>query len=140
MGFDPAKFICNALAPCGDCEKSLVSRGARQSMEMVVPTNQLSLAIGKRGQNVRLASKLSGMASGCTSESNLQPSSERDLRLSAPAGGSGRKDGVALLTREGSGSADELGRCTGADLMQLAVSARKRRAKIIESASELVRR
>ena len=55
---DPAKFICNALAPA-EIVRVVVDE-ADQTMEVVVPDDQLSLAIGKRGQNVRLASKLSG--------------------------------------------------------------------------------
>ena len=55
---DQATFIVNALAPAEvmkvilDEEKSII--------EVVVPDDQLSLAIGRRGQNVRLASQLSG--------------------------------------------------------------------------------
>jgi len=47
----------------------IVSEGEK-SMEVVVPDDQLSLAIGKRGQNVRLASKLSGWHLDVTSESS----------------------------------------------------------------------
>jgi N utilization substance protein A len=54
---DPAKFICNALAPA-EITRVIVDEG-NQRMEVVVPDDQLSLAIGKRGQNVRLASKIS---------------------------------------------------------------------------------
>lgn len=55
---DPAKFICNGLAPA-EITRVIVDEDSR-SMEVVVPDDQLSLAIGKRGQNVRLASKLTG--------------------------------------------------------------------------------
>ncbi|MDD5204718.1 MAG: transcription termination factor NusA, partial [Desulfobacterales bacterium] len=50
---DPAKFICNALAPA-EIIRVLVEE-ENHTMEVVVPDDQLSLAIGKRGQNVRLA-------------------------------------------------------------------------------------
>ncbi len=53
---DPAKFVVNALAPA-IISKVIVDQ-ANRSMEVIVPDDQLSLAIGKRGQNVRLASKL----------------------------------------------------------------------------------
>lgn len=53
---DITRFACNALAPA---EISRVFMDdANREMEIVVPDNQLSLAIGKRGQNVRLAAKL----------------------------------------------------------------------------------
>jgi N utilization substance protein A len=55
---DPARFICNALAPA-EITRVVVNE-TNNSMEVVVPDDQLSLAIGKRGQNVRLASKLTG--------------------------------------------------------------------------------
>ena len=53
---DPAKFVVNALAPA-IISKVIIDQ-ANRSMEVIVPDDQLSLAIGKRGQNVRLASKL----------------------------------------------------------------------------------
>ena len=55
---DSAKFICNALAPA-EITRVIVDED-NHSMEVVVPDDQLSLAIGKRGQNVRLAAKLTG--------------------------------------------------------------------------------
>ena len=55
---DPAAFIVNALAPA---EVTKVALDADvQRIEVVVPDEQLSLAIGRRGQNVRLASQLTG--------------------------------------------------------------------------------
>jgi len=53
---DPAKFVVNALAPA-IISKVIIDQ-ANRSMEVIVHDDQLSLAIGKRGQNVRLASKL----------------------------------------------------------------------------------
>ncbi|MFC3230024.1 transcription termination factor NusA [Marinibaculum pumilum] len=53
---DPATFIVNALAPA-EVAKVVLDEDA-QRVEVVVPTDQLSLAIGRRGQNVRLASQL----------------------------------------------------------------------------------
>src|SRR5499433_1943953 len=55
---DPATFVVNALAPA---EVSKVVMDEEQKrIEIVVPDDQLSLAIGRRGQNVRLASQLTG--------------------------------------------------------------------------------
>src|SRR5882672_1766323 len=53
---DAATFIVNALAPAEVAK--VVLDEERQRMEVVVPDQQLSLAIGRRGQNVRLASQL----------------------------------------------------------------------------------
>ncbi len=55
---DPATFVVNALAPA-EVTKVVLDEEA-QRIEVVVPDDQLSLAIGRRGQNVRLASQLSG--------------------------------------------------------------------------------
>ena len=55
---DPAAFIVNALAPA-EVAKVVLDEEAHR-IEVVVPDEQLSLAIGRRGQNVRLASQLSG--------------------------------------------------------------------------------
>lgn len=55
---DPATFIVNGLSPA-DVVKVVLDEDAER-IEVVVPDDQLSLAIGRRGQNVRLASQLTG--------------------------------------------------------------------------------
>ena len=55
---DPATFVVNALAPAEVSKVVLDEDSGR--IEVVVPDDQLSLAIGRRGQNVRLASQLTG--------------------------------------------------------------------------------
>jgi N utilization substance protein A len=55
---DPAKYVYNALAPA-HVSMVMVDEDAN-SLLVVVPNDQLSLAIGRQGQNVRLASKLMG--------------------------------------------------------------------------------
>ncbi|MGY6532702.1 transcription termination factor NusA [Glycocaulis sp.] len=55
---DPATFIVNALQPAEVAK--VVLDEENQRIEVVVPDDQLSLAIGRRGQNVRLASQLTG--------------------------------------------------------------------------------
>ena len=55
---DAAAFIVNALAPAEVAKVVLDEESER--IEVVVPDEQLSLAIGRRGQNVRLASQLTG--------------------------------------------------------------------------------
>jgi N utilization substance protein A len=64
---DPAKFVCNALAPA-EIIRVIIDE-ANKTMEVVVQDEQLSLAIGKKGQNVRLASKLTGWKIDVKSES-----------------------------------------------------------------------
>ena len=55
---DPVTFVINALAPAVP-SKVVMDEDANR-MEVVIPDDQLSLAIGRRGQNVRLASQLTG--------------------------------------------------------------------------------
>ncbi|MEE1621937.1 transcription termination factor NusA [Zafaria sp. Z1313] len=56
---DPARFIASALSPSKVNSVTIVDAAARQA-RVVVPDYQLSLAIGKEGQNARLAAKLTG--------------------------------------------------------------------------------
>ncbi|HOJ70915.1 MAG TPA: transcription termination factor NusA [Syntrophorhabdaceae bacterium] len=72
---DPTKFVCNALAPAR-VSKVYINEDAR-SMEIIVNDDQLSLAIGKKGQNVRLASKLTGWRIDISSESEVEKSSKK---------------------------------------------------------------
>ncbi len=53
---DPARLVYHALAPA-ECTRVIVDEDSK-TLEVIVPDDQLSLAIGKQGQNVRLASKL----------------------------------------------------------------------------------
>lgn len=69
---DPATFIVNALQPA-EVAKVVLDEDAER-IEVVVPDEQLSLAIGRRGQNVRLASQLTGWAIDIMTE---QEESER---------------------------------------------------------------
>jgi N utilization substance protein A len=65
---DVTRFACNALAPA-QISRVFVDE-ANKEMEVVVPDSQLSLAIGKRGQNVRLAAKLTTWKLDIISESS----------------------------------------------------------------------
>jgi N utilization substance protein A len=56
---DPAQFVANALSPSHVVSAEVVDR-VTQSVRVVVPDFQLSLAIGREGQNARLAARLTG--------------------------------------------------------------------------------
>jgi N utilization substance protein A len=56
---DPARFVANALSPAKVVSVSVIDAGTRAA-RVVVPDFQLSLAIGKEGQNARLAARLTG--------------------------------------------------------------------------------
>jgi len=67
---DPAKFICSALSPA-KIERVYIDEENR-AMEVIVPDDQLSLAIGKNGQNVRLAVRLTGWKIDVKNESAVK--------------------------------------------------------------------
>ena len=67
---DPASFVCNALAPA-EISKVIINQQTK-SMEVIVEDDQLSLAIGRRGQNVRLAAKLTDWKIDIRSESKVE--------------------------------------------------------------------
>lgn len=72
---DPAKFVCNTLAPARVSKVYLNEE--EHAMEIIVNDDQLSLAIGKKGQNVRLASRLTGWKIDINSESELELTSKK---------------------------------------------------------------
>ncbi len=55
---DPAQYIVNSMSPA-EISKVIINED-RKNAEIIVPTDQCSIAIGRRGQNVRLASQLTG--------------------------------------------------------------------------------
>jgi N utilization substance protein A len=75
---DPARFVCNALSPA-EVSRVLIDEG-NHAMEIVVPDDQLSLAIGRRGQNVRLAAQLTGWKIDITSETKVMEQREVAFR------------------------------------------------------------
>ncbi|OBB74089.1 transcription termination factor NusA [Mycobacterium sp. 852014-52144_SCH5372336] len=74
---DPAKFVANALSPAKVVSVTVIDEVARAA-RVVVPDFQLSLAIGKEGQNARLAARLTGW--------------RIDIRSDAPPAGAGESD------------------------------------------------
>ncbi len=101
---DPARFVCNAIAPAEVVR--VVIDETNSNMELVVPDPKLSLAIGRRGQNVRLASQLTGWRLDIVSESRFKQIEEEAMaalsRLSA------REEVAHSLYRMGFRSLDEV--------------------------------
>jgi N utilization substance protein A len=75
---DPARFVCNAIAPA-EVSRVLID-AENHTMELIVPDEKLSLAIGKKGQNVRLASQLTGWRIDIHSESKVRELEEQAKR------------------------------------------------------------
>jgi N utilization substance protein A len=128
---DPAKFICNALAPA-EIIRVIVDEDSR-SMEVVVPDDQLSLAIGKRGQNVRLASRLTGWKLDVTSETNYNQDLKNGYKSLLDLQGVGEKR-ASDLYEEGFRSAEDVARATVEDLLSIEGMTEKRATKLIEDA------
>ena len=78
---DPARFVANALSPAKVVSVSVIDEAARAA-RVVVPDFQLSLAIGKEGQNARLAARLTGWRIDIRSDAEPAPEEE------APSGAS----------------------------------------------------
>ena len=75
---EPTKFIANALSPAKIIN---VIAEAKNVATVVVPKDQLSLAIGKDGQNVRLAAKLTGWKIDVKSEDQINEKNEEEEEL-----------------------------------------------------------
>lgn len=102
---DPARFIVSALAPA--VVARVIMEEPTKSMEVVVPDEQLSLAIGRKGQNVRLASKLSGWRIDVKSDSKYQRSLKDGYQSLLRLPGIGEITADALFTA-GYGSAGDI--------------------------------
>lgn len=74
---DPIQYICNALAPA-KISKILMDEDQKK-MQIIVSDDQLSLAIGKKGQNVRLAVKLTGWNLNLISEQESKQAKKEAL-------------------------------------------------------------
>lgn len=74
---DPVEFISNALSPA-DVIDVIIMNEASNEARVIVPDDQLSLAIGKAGQNARLSAKLTGWKIDIKSESQRKETLEND--------------------------------------------------------------
>lgn len=134
---DPAKFICNALSPA-EVARVVVDE-ARHTMEVVVPEEMLSLAIGKRGQNVRLSSKLTGWRVDIIHEKRYARIMEEDQSTLLEIEGVGEAS-VQLLVEAGYTTARELARATADELIELPGISLKRAEAMISAGQEVAAR
>lgn len=134
---DPAKFICNALAPA-DITRVIVDEG-EMSMEVVVPDDQLSLAIGKRGQNVRLASRLSGWNLDVTSETNYNNALKEAYKSLLSLEGVGEATATGLY-QGGFRSAEDIAGAGLEELEQIKGISEEKARRLIEEARAAVQK
>jgi N utilization substance protein A len=130
---DPAKFICSALAPAEIIR--VVVDETNHSMEVVVPDDQLSLAIGRKGQNVRLGSRLTGWSLDVVNETNYNMALREGLKSLIGLDGVNEKL-ASFLYEEGFGSAADLSKATVADLMDIEGMTEDMAAQLIQKAAE----
>jgi N utilization substance protein A len=128
---DAAKYVCNALAPA-EISRVIIDEDNR-GMEVIVPDESLSVAIGKRGQNVRLASKLTGWHLDVKSESKYSQDMKKgyDSLVAIPEMAVGLAD---ALYESGFYSADELSRSSADDLMQVRGMTEEKALELIDAA------
>ena len=78
---DPVKFITNALSPAKDIKVTIKDENKKEALA-VVGDNNLSLAIGKRGQNVKLASRLTHYKIEVKSQSAVDEENAEEVEAS----------------------------------------------------------
>ncbi len=131
---DPARFVCNALAPA-EVTKVIVNERVH-TMEVVVPDDQLSLAIGKRGQNVRLAAQLTGWKVDIRSEAKMRELMQDYKKVIAqiPSLGEMRSE---ILVNEGYKDPADIARMEPKVLMRLVRLSQEECDAVIAGAQEL---
>jgi N utilization substance protein A len=131
---DAPSFVARALAPA-DVVRVVVDE-EEHAMELVVADDQLSLAIGRRGQNVKLASKLTGWRIDVRSESVAEEESKRARKAleSIPGIGFGESE---LLYQEGYRSVQEVAQAALEDLTAIEGLDTERAQQIHVGAKEL---
>ena len=136
---DPVAFVVNALAPA-EIAKVVMDEIAGR-MEVVVPDDQLSLAIGRRGQNVRLASQLTGwyidiLTEADESERRQEEFKNRSTRFIEALN---IDDVIAhLLVAEGFASVEDIAETPVEDLAQIQGFDENVAAELINRAIEFV--
>ena len=133
---DQAKYVCSALAPA-KISRVYIDEENRH-MEVVVADDQLSLAIGKKGQNVRLASKLTGWKIDIKSESKMDKISGEIFEVfkSLPYIGD---VGSRILYNEGFRSINELSEVDPEELARVLEIEKEKAVEIVERALQLMK-
>lgn len=132
---DVAKFVCNAISPA-QVSKVFVDEG-RRAMELIVPDDQLSLAIGRSGQNVRLAAQLTGWNLEILNETRLEEmKQEAKARLLEYEGVD--SDLVDRLFSLGYNKLEDIALADANDIAQLPGFNEDRAASIIAAATDLL--
>ena len=132
---DPARFVVYAIAPA-QVARVYIDEGAH-SMELIVPDDQLAKAIGRRGQNVRLASQLTGW------KIDIHSDSKHQSQLDVSRNEIGRiqelsDEQVDYMVRNGFRSAQEIADADPAEIAQILDLSAEEAASIVEAADAVV--
>ncbi len=132
---DPAKFVCNALAPA-EISRVIIDEENRL-IEVIVPDEFLSIAIGKKGQNVRLASKLTKWHLDVINETKYSQAMKDgyDSLVALPGVSISLAD---ALYEKGFFSAEEISNSSLEDLMQIRGIGEEKAIKLLKTAKEYV--
>ena len=131
---DPARFVSNALAPAQ--VSMVVVDEARKTLLVVAPDDQLSLAIGRQGQNVRLASKLLGWNIDVKSEQKYARFMEDGYQSLLAVEGVNDKLAEQLYDADITSCVD-LAESSVADLLELELFGEETAAALIEAAAKV---
>jgi N utilization substance protein A len=139
---EPAKYIGNSLSPAKVINVNIVSEADKHA-EIIVADDNLSLAIGKSGQNARLAARLTGWHIDIKSETQRKEAAQE--RAAASAEALSKLEGVGprtseILIKGGWGSLERLAGAKPDDLTGLRGVGEKTAEKIIKSAKEAFKR
>jgi transcription termination/antitermination protein NusA len=133
---DAVRYVCSALAPAQVVRVMVDDKN--RSMDVIVPDEQLSLAIGKKGQNVRLAVQLTRWRIDIKSESYMREVQRQLEEALSAVPGTGEHEAKVLLDH-GVASLEELAKCDPALLVALPGVGEAGAAKIQQRAAELER-
>jgi len=133
---DPAKFVCNALAPA-EVSRVIIDE-VNHSMEVVVPDEVQSIAIGRGGQNVRLASKLTGWNLDVKSLTDYDTSIQEGLDSLMALSGI-NKTMADILSKAGLFSADDLSKISVEELAEAARISEQDAENLIQEATQAIR-
>jgi N utilization substance protein A len=132
---DQAEYVCRALAPAK--VSKIIIDDEDHTMEVVVPDDMLSLAIGKKGQNVRLASRLTGWRIDVCSEADAEEETRRARQSINAIPGIGDIAGE-LLYQEGFKSAEDVADSPLEEIMDVEGISKEKAEALHQSAKQYV--
>jgi N utilization substance protein A len=141
---DPARFVCEAVKPA-EVSRVIIDE-ANHAMELIVPDDQLSLAIGRSGQNVRLAAQLTGWKLDINSESRVKELREFASRSLGALPGMNEvlietlyAHGFRMSKDIAEANAEVLAQIPGLDAAKVAAMQDTARSRMVDDAGELSR-